>query len=283
MGPREALRGILAWIESRVGAGYRPERESVEVIGGRFRVYKYWSGPAGDPGFEARIVEDPGRGLVWAGALLPGPKGFEARDPGAPGWEPRLEDPGPEARPPRAPPGQKIIRRPVVYAAEGLPRPREPVLEVGYYTEQGPEPVAKVDIGELHARAVESDFHCVTGWSVSRVSWLGVPLREVLADHGLRGRWLVAISWGGYTATVPSGWWVEDSLLATGMNGSRLSLDHGWPARLVFPSLYGWKHVKWLRGIYLGDGYLDGYWEARGYHWRGLVALEERFKDLGRV
>ena len=282
-GLREVLRGVLDWVEERTGTRYRVERETSEVIGGRFRVYKYWAGPATRPVFEARIVEDPGKGLLWAGALLPGPPGLEALDPEAPGWEPSIEDPGPLARPPSAPRGQKVIRKPVVYAAEGRPEPREPVLELGYYTEQGPEPVAPVDIEKLHAQTLEADFHCVTGWSVSRVSWQGIPLRDLLADHGLRGKWIVAVSWGGYTTTVPQGWWIDESLLATGMNGSRLSLDHGWPARLVFPSLYGWKHAKWLRGIYVGDGYLDGFWEARGYHWRGLVALEERFKDLGQV
>ncbi len=283
--PRGAALHALDWALQRLGLGApRPERESREVIGSRFTVYKYWTGPASRPLVEARAVADSDGRLIWAGAVLPGrgEHGFEALEGGAPGWEPLFPEP-PGLEPPPAPAGQKWVRRPVVYAAEGRVAPGDPVVELGYYSEAGAEAVARLDVRGLGAEAVEADFNCVTGWSVARVAWRGVPVEGLLRDHGLRGRWLLAVSAGGYATIIPLSWGLaRATYLVTGLgDGSPLPIDHGWPARLVSPPLYGWKYAKWLRGLYVGDSYLDGFWEARGYHWRGLVALEERFKDLG--
>jgi len=279
--PAVAARAVVDWASKRLGAPWwSPERLSRELIGGRFMVYKYYVGPASSPRFEARVVEDTHSGrLVWAGQLLPGSR-REARDPHAPGWEPMLPPAG-VAEPPPSPRGQKWIRRPVIYAAEGVPEPGDSRLRLGYYSLEGQEIVAEVDVSELDGLTLEADFNCVTGWSVSRVAWRGVRLLDLLRDHGLKGRWLLARSWGGYTTIFPlDGPWADRAILATGTPSGPLTLDQGWPSRLVVPPLYGWKYAKWLHSLLVGDEYLDGYWEARGYHWRGLVALEERFKIL---
>jgi DMSO/TMAO reductase YedYZ molybdopterin-dependent catalytic subunit len=44
------------------------------------------------------------------------------------------------------------------------------------------------------------------------------------------------------------------------------------------PQLYGWKSAKWLNRIEFMKDYKDGYWEMYGYHERGDIWDEERFK-----
>ena len=45
-----------------------------------------------------------------------------------------------------------------------------------------------------------------------------------------------------------------DALLALQVNGVDLSPDHGFPARIIAPSLPGVHNTKWVRGIALGTG-----------------------------
>lgn len=42
-----------------------------------------------------------------------------------------------------------------------------------------------------------------------------------------------------------------DSLLALRVNGADLSLDHGFPARVIVPALPGVHNTKWVTGITL--------------------------------
>ena len=49
------------------------------------------------------------------------------------------------------------------------------------------------------------------------------------------------------------------------MNGEPLGPDHGFPARLIVPPIYGMKNVKWLKQIEAVDEDYQGYWQARGW------------------
>jgi DMSO/TMAO reductase YedYZ molybdopterin-dependent catalytic subunit len=83
----------------------------------------------------------------------------------------------------------------------------------------------------------------------------------------------------GYTAPVPlEDAMVEDSLIALKMNGKPLAIEQGFPARPFIPHLYGWKSAKWVTIIEFLHEYEDGYWESHGYHQRGNVSNEERFR-----
>ena len=57
------------------------------------------------------------------------------------------------------------------------------------------------------------------------------------------------------------------ALVAIGMNGAPLPVDHGFPARLVVDGLFGYvSATKWLRSIELtGWEEFDGYWIPRGW------------------
>ena len=71
----------------------------------------------------------------------------------------------------------------------------------------------------------------------------------------------------------------RDALVAVGMNGEPLPVEHGFPARLVVPGLYGYTSAtKWVTQLELTtfDAY-DPYWAQRGW------AKEAPIKTMARI
>jgi hypothetical protein len=67
-------------------------------------------------------------------------------------------------------------------------------------------------------------------------------------------------------------------MLAFGMNGEPLPVEHGFPVRMVVPGLYGYVSAcKWLTSIEATtyEAY-DAYWVPRGYAARAPVKVESR-------
>jgi DMSO/TMAO reductase YedYZ molybdopterin-dependent catalytic subunit len=125
---------------------------------------------------------------------------------------------------------------------------------------------------------------CVTRWSIERPLWEGVPIKYLADTAGVKpeATWVMFHCYDGYTAPIPVGDALrEDSIVALKMNGSPLLPEQGFPARPFMPHLYGWKSAKWLKEIEFIPEYMDGYWEMYGYHERGDVDTEERFKGDG--
>jgi hypothetical protein len=56
-----------------------------------------------------------------------------------------------------------------------------------------------------------------------------------------------------------------DALLAWEMNGEPLKKEHGYPARLLIPGIYGMKNVKWLTGISIVANDFKGFWQQQGW------------------
>lgn len=114
-----------------------------------------------------------------------------------------------------------------------------------------------------------SDFHCVTGWSVSKVHWRGFRLQTLLAQAGVSARathlQFVSLE-HPYTDTLTLAQArLPDVLVAHTMEAAPITRDHGAPLRVVIPQMYGYKGVKWLGGIRVLDRSSRGYWEQRGY------------------
>jgi DMSO/TMAO reductase YedYZ molybdopterin-dependent catalytic subunit len=114
-----------------------------------------------------------------------------------------------------------------------------------------------------------SDFHCVTGWTVKNVHWRGVRFKDLLARaepsrraHALR--FVSAESPYEDSLTLEQAQ-LADAMLAYGMDGRPLAREHGAPARVVIPEMYGYKNVKWVERIELVARPLDGFWEKLGY------------------
>ena len=114
-----------------------------------------------------------------------------------------------------------------------------------------------------------SDFHCVTGWSVSDVRWAGVRLDDVIATarpkEGWRSLRFVSDEAPYDDSLTSEQALLPDVMLALEMDGGPLSRPHGGPARVVMPQMYGYKSVKWVTGIDVRTDVIPGYWEQHGY------------------
>lgn len=180
------------------------------------------------------------------------------------------------------PPGQTAITDFIIYRILGQPEVSLDKWKLRIFGEVEKElELSYDDLISLGTSKIRSDFHCVTGWSVREVELEGVPTRKLneLAMFKDSAKWVYAYSEDGYTAPIPiEDFLAEGSMIALKMNGKPLSKEQGFPARLFIPHLYGWKGAKWINALELRREYRDGYWEALGYHERGNVWKEERFK-----
>jgi DMSO/TMAO reductase YedYZ molybdopterin-dependent catalytic subunit len=125
------------------------------------------------------------------------------------------------------------------------------------------------DLRALPVAEQVSDFHCVTGWTVEDVRWTGVRIRDVLAAADLHPS-SAALSFVSAERPYVDSLTLEqallpDVMLAWGMDGRPLTRPHGAPMRLVMPSMYGYKSVKWVERIVVTRAPEVGYWEQRGY------------------
>ena len=122
----------------------------------------------------------------------------------------------------------------------------------------------------------------VGGDLVGNARWLGVPLADVLDRAGVHddAEQVVGRSVDDFTVGFP----VEavfdgrDALVAVGMNGEPLPLEHGFPARLVVAGLYGYvSATKWLSSIELtGWDEFDAYWVPRGWAKEAPIKTQSR-------
>src|SRR5260370_22603445 len=116
---------------------------------------------------------------------------------------------------------------------------------------------------------VTSDFHCVTRWSRLDNRWKGVLFADVmkLVKPKPAAQFALVLAEEGYTANIPLDDLLRPNVLfAFEHDGDPLTSDHGGPPRLIVPHLYGWKSVKWGRGVMLLDHGRLGVSERQGYH-----------------
>ena len=108
----------------------------------------------------------------------------------------------------------------------------------------------------------------LNGDLVGTALWTGVPLAELLAEAGVAPGVidLKLYAADDYTESIPLDVAMDpDTLVVTGMNGETLRDDHGFPARLIVPPIYGMKNVKWLNRIEAVAEDYKGYWQERGW------------------
>ena len=95
---------------------------------------------------------------------------------------------------------------------------------------------------------------CVEGWTATR-EWTGVRLRDLAAVAGVedpRELFVQSLQPGGgfRQVTLNRAQSTDDrSLLALKVGGTDLSLDHGYPARLIIPGAPGVHNTKWVASI----------------------------------
>jgi DMSO/TMAO reductase YedYZ molybdopterin-dependent catalytic subunit len=122
----------------------------------------------------------------------------------------------------------------------------------------------------------------VGGGLVGNALWTGVYLKDLLDMAGVKSGadQIVARSVDGWTAGFPTeiAFDGRDALLAIGMNREVLPADHGFPARLVIPGLYGYvSATKWISELELTtwDAF-DGYWVPRGWSKEAPIKTQSR-------
>jgi hypothetical protein len=117
----------------------------------------------------------------------------------------------------------------------------------------GPRPLT-LTLDELRAfdqHTVSLPITCVEGWSADAV-WHGPRLRDLLDAAAIPPDATVRVEslerGGGYRASEVRPPHARDplTLLATGLNGAALALDHGYPARLIAPDRPGVLQTKWV-------------------------------------
>lgn len=122
----------------------------------------------------------------------------------------------------------------------------------------------------------------VGGGLIGNARWLGIPIKDLLdeVDPEDGADQVVSRSVDGFTAGTPTAVLRDgrDAMLAVGMNGVPLPIDHGFPVRMVVPGLYGYvSATKWLAELELSSfDAFDAYWIRRGWAKQAPIKTESR-------
>jgi DMSO/TMAO reductase YedYZ molybdopterin-dependent catalytic subunit len=122
----------------------------------------------------------------------------------------------------------------------------------------------------------------VGGDLVGNARWLGVRVADLLAEArpDPAADQTVARSVDGWTCGTPTSALRDgrDALLAVAMNGEPLPAEHGFPARMVVPGLYGYVSAcKWITELELTTfAAFDAYWVPRGWSASGPIKTQSR-------
>lgn len=206
-------------------------------------------------------------------------RGYQAS--GSPYPPQPADPPGEERR--RLPPGQHVqAALPVLYYGP-VPAfdPATWDLQVYGATASGQERRWDWEgFGSLPRSEVIADFHCVTKFTILGITWSGVSAADLLsaAPPAPEATHAMVLANFGYGANLPLDVFAApDTLLATHRDGRQIRPEHGFPVRLVVPSRYGWKSVKWVRAIEYMAADRRGFWEQRGYHNNADPWQEQRY------
>jgi hypothetical protein len=116
------------------------------------------------------------------------------------------------------------------------------------------------DLKRFPSRTQITRHTCEEGWSAI-AEWTGVPLGRVLDAAGIMpaARFVCFYSYDDWTDSID----LLDALhpqtiLAYGMNGRDLPIQHGAPVRLRVETQMGYKSLKYLQRIVVKDEFDDG-------------------------
>ena len=117
---------------------------------------------------------------------------------------------------------------------------------------------------------------------IGNARFLGAPLADILREAGVHAaptNWCArssdGMTIGAPTAVVMDG---RDAMLAVGMNGDPLPVEHGFPVRMVVPGLYGYVSAcKWIVDIEATTfSAFNAYWVAEGWNQQGPIVVSSR-------
>lgn len=114
--------------------------------------------------------------------------------------------------------------------------------------------LSRAELEALPQHTATLPIACVEGWSAVG-EWTGVRVRDLVALTGCSPGAAVLVTSlqrrGPFRETRLPGNFVEDedSLLALRLNGEPLSLDHGYPCRIIAPNRPGVLQTKWVASL----------------------------------
>ena len=132
----------------------------------------------------------------------------------------------------------------------------------------------------------------VGGQYVGAARWLGVPLADLLDRAGIGdgADQLLSTDVDGFTISTPLAVAMDgrDTMVALGMNGAPLPREHGFPARLVTPGVYGFVGAtKWLRRLTVTTyAAQEAYWTKRDWATEAPIKIASRIdtpRPLARI
>ena len=123
----------------------------------------------------------------------------------------------------------------------------------------------------------------VGGHYVGSARWLGVRLTDLLDRAGVahtKADQLLSTDVDGMKISTPFDLATDgrDAMIAIGMNGEALPREHGFPARMVVPGLYGFiSATKWITRITLTTyAEQDAYWTQRNWATDAPIKVSSR-------
>ena len=142
------------------------------------------------------------------------------------------------------------------------------------------------DLADFDVVEMATTLTCVSnpvgGKLISTGIWTGYRVADLLAVAGVHADadMVLSTSIDGFTAGTPVDALTDgrDALLAVGLNGQPLPVEHGYPARLVVPGLYGYvSATKWVVEMELTRfDRAEAYWTRQGWAPRGPIKTESR-------
>ncbi len=135
--------------------------------------------------------------------------------------------------------------------------------------------VSMADIYKLKKSEATTDFKCVEGWS-EIVHYAGVRFSDFVSafmvgvnDQRQNYQYVgLETPDGEYYVSIDMDSMLHDqTILAYEMNGVPLSLENGYPIRLIIPTKYGIKSLKRIGRIFFSDIKPPDYWAEQGYDW----------------
>jgi DMSO/TMAO reductase YedYZ molybdopterin-dependent catalytic subunit len=122
----------------------------------------------------------------------------------------------------------------------------------------------------------------VAGPYIGNAKWLGASLANLIrsARPQAGATQLLCTSVDGFTSGTPIEVVLDgrEALLAVAMNGQALPVEHGFPARMVVPGLYGYvSATKWVTDIKVTTYQAEvAYWTQRGWSAQAPIKTESR-------
>lgn len=123
-----------------------------------------------------------------------------------------------------------------------------------------PRAFSLAELKRLGSRTQITRHTCEEGWTAIG-QWTGVPLSAVLSAVGIlpSARFVMFHSYDGWADSIDMLDALHpQTLLAHGMNGRDLPIQHGAPIRLRVEKQVGYKSMKYLRRIVVTDTFDDG-------------------------